>query len=433
MANKAYRSRATGSWSNSGGTTWDVYSTTASGGVFPAGTWSQAAANDYPTTGDYVWIQSTHVITYDATAISANNTATFAQISNRTDINGSAIAQPTGTGGIGASNASSGYIALSVASSTTIASTYYSVLSSTNSLFTITASSTFTFSGTFVRGTTGGFIKADTGSAGSTLNFTGNPVGGTGASGQCIFLGTSITTNITGNITGGDGATSYGLYISAGTQTINITGSVNGSDVSTTGYGIASNNTNAHTITITGNVNSGQTCGAIHSASAILTANTGAIVTVTGNIRNYGLSGSTPVGYLSPIQAQQIKIKQASELLYLTTDGGAKTFTTSGAPTVTEQSIWSYLLTNTAFSTSGSIGKLIKDNLDVAVSTRALDSDLNTLANEVTSGFSTVNTKLDTIDDFLDTEVSAIKTSTDRIPTNPASVQSTGDQIATLQ
>ena len=50
-----------------------------------------------------------------------------------------------------------------------------------------------------------------------------------------------------------------------------------------------------------------------------------------------------------------------------------------------------------------------------------------------TTEFSTINTKLDTIDDYLDTEIAAIKTATDRIPTNPASVQSTGDQIATLQ
>jgi hypothetical protein len=368
-----YRSVATGQWSATG--TWNQYNGT-----------SWVTATDYPKTGDYVWIQGANVVTYDATAISTNNGATFAQISNRIDINGTGtIAQP-GTVG---TNATTGYIALSVANATTIKSTYYSVLSSSNALFTITASTTFTFEGTFQRGTTGSFIKADTGSAGATINYTGNAIGGTGASGQCFHLITGVTTNITGNITGGDGATSYGIYIASGTQTIYIDGNVSGSDVSATGYGIASANTNQHTITVTGNVNSGQTVGAINCASTTTTGTTGASVTVNGNIRNYGLSGSTPTEYFVAIQARQVKIKQAATLAFNTTDGGAKDYTTSGATTVTEASIWAY-------------------------ATRELTS-----AKNITTDDTEINS-------------TAIKTATDRIPTNPASVQSTGDQIATI-
>lgn len=45
-------------------------------------------------------------------------------------------------------------------------------------------------------------------------------------------------------------------------------------------------------------------------------------------------------------------------------------------------------------------------------------------ASDIASSFTTVNTKLDTIDDFLDTEVAAIKAKTDNLPAAPAA---TGD------
>lgn len=383
----SYRSIASGNWSTL--TTWNQY---------VAGSW--VVATDYPKTGDYVWIQGSNVVTYDATAISVNNSATFAQISNRIDVNGTGtIAQP-GTGG---TNATTGYIALSVASATTIKSTYYSVLSSSNALFTMTASSIFTFEGTFRRGTTGSLIKADTGSAGSTLNYTGDVIGGTGTGGQCINLNAVISTNVYGNVIGGD-ATSNGIYIGSGTQTISIDGNVIGSDVSATGYGIASANTNQHTITVTGNVNSGQTVGAINCASTTTSGTTGASVTVNGNIRNYGLSGSTPTEYFVAIQARQVKIKQAATLAYLTVDGGAKDYTTAGATTVTEASIWAYLAS--AATTSGSLGKLIVDNLNATVGSRATQTSVDTLAG------------------YVDTEVAAIKAKTDNLPNNPSSNES---------
>jgi hypothetical protein len=45
-------------------------------------------------------------------------------------------------------------------------------------------------------------------------------------------------------------------------------------------------------------------------------------------------------------------------------------------------------------------------------------------ASDIASSFTTVNTKLDTIDDFLDTEIAAIKAKTDNLPAAPAA---TGD------
>lgn len=41
-------------------------------------------------------------------------------------------------------------------------------------------------------------------------------------------------------------------------------------------------------------------------------------------------------------------------------------------------------------------------------------------ASDIAASFATVNTKLDTIDDFLDTEIAAIKAKTDNLPTDPA-------------
>jgi hypothetical protein len=45
-------------------------------------------------------------------------------------------------------------------------------------------------------------------------------------------------------------------------------------------------------------------------------------------------------------------------------------------------------------------------------------------ASDIAGSFTTVNTKLDTIDDFLDTEVAAIKAKTDTLPASPAAVGS---------
>lgn len=45
-------------------------------------------------------------------------------------------------------------------------------------------------------------------------------------------------------------------------------------------------------------------------------------------------------------------------------------------------------------------------------------------ASDIAASFTTVNTKLDTIDDFLDTEVAAIKAKTDNLPASPAAVGS---------
>lgn len=50
--------------------------------------------------------------------------------------------------------------------------------------------------------------------------------------------------------------------------------------------------------------------------------------------------------------------------------------------------------------------------------------DVEGQTDDIAAGFSGVNTKLDTIDDFLDTEIAAIKAKTDNLPASPAAVGS---------
>lgn len=66
------------------------------------------------------------------------------------------------------------------------------------------------------------------------------------------------------------------------------------------------------------------------------------------------------------------------------------------------QAVWDAL--TSALTTAGSAGKLLVDNLNTTVSSRASQ------------------TSVDTVDDFLDTEVAAIKAKTDNLPAAPAAV-----------
>jgi len=260
----------------------------------------------------------------------------------------------------------------------------------------------------------------------------------------------------------------------------------NGSNSSTQYIGytwnFATNTETASTIT---DINASATAPAIqsiHTTGSDTYSTTPILVQVTN------LNGSSQ-GYI-PILSFNAKIT-ATNIKYYNTAGSLVTYQnqTPSATTVTEASIWTYATrTLTAATNITSDGATISQTqlarLDATVSSRASASNLTTAQTDITaiktktdnlpsdpasntqvntrlatSGytapdntsitaikaktdnlptnttteFSTINTKLDTIDDYLDTEIAAIKTATDRIPTNPASVQSTGDQIATLQ
>jgi hypothetical protein len=53
-------------------------------------------------------------------------------------------------------------------------------------------------------------------------------------------------------------------------------------------------------------------------------------------------------------------------------------------------------------------------------------------ASDIAASFSTVNTKLDTIDDFLDTEIAAIKAKTDNLPADPADASDIASSFTTV-
>lgn len=106
------------------------------------------------------------------------------------------------------------------------------------------------------------------------------------------------------------------------------------------------------------------------------------------------------------------------------------------------QAIWDAL--TAALTTVGSIGKLLVDNLDTTVSSRASQTSVTTIddfldteitdikaktdlipadpadASDIAASFSTVNSTLATIAGYIDTEVAAIKAKTDNLPTDPA-------------
>jgi hypothetical protein len=92
------------------------------------------------------------------------------------------------------------------------------------------------------------------------------------------------------------------------------------------------------------------------------------------------------------------------------------------------QAIWDAL--TSALSTVGSIGKRIVDNLDAAITSRLASASytapLDAAGTRSAIGMASANldTQLAAIDDYIDTEVAAIKAKTDNLPASPAA---TGD------
>jgi hypothetical protein len=145
------------------------------------------------------------------------------------------------------------------------------------------------------------------------------------------------------------------------------------------------------------------------------------------------------------IDSEVSAIKAKTDQLTFTTANQVDAQTMSIAAAAI-QAIWDRL--TSALTTVGSIGKLLVDNINATISSRASQTSLDTLddyvdtevaaikaktdnlpadpadASDIASSFTTVNGKLDTIDDFLDTEIAAIKAKTDNLPAAPAA---TGD------
>lgn len=148
----------------------------------------------------------------------------------------------------------------------------------------------------------------------------------------------------------------------------------------------------------------------IASVTGAVGSVTGAVGSVTGNV------GGNVVGSVASVTAG----------------------VTLAASAVT--AIWDKL--TSALTTVGSIGKLLVDNIDAAVSSRLASASytapLSSAGTRSAIGLASANldTQLTTIDDFLDTEVAAIKAKTDSLTFTvagqvDANIQSVNDVLVT--
>jgi hypothetical protein len=283
--------------------------------------------------------------------------------------------------------------------------------------------------------------------SGNTLNITGNQ--NSNSSQVCIQFATSSNLNVTGNQT----ATSSGPAIAfvGGTHTVNIIGNQQGSNSNIGGRAInCGTGTNAY---IKGNCYAGTQAtgiasaglltyeGGIYnnsdktgilaeflnianlvstfwqikdnvSATMVTLANTASIPTV-GDVRqgvNYTAGNTGTLIVPSPSNVRK----------------GVATDDTVGTADLTAEDMWDYLASN--ITTAGSIGKLVKDNLDVAVSTRLASASYVAPDN---ADIAAIKAVTDTLTDVAtETTSLLIKDKTNLIPNNPASVESVGAIVA---
>ena len=289
--------------------------------------------------------------------------------------------------------------------------------------------------GTIVGNVTGGTVTGAFGvqiTSTGTLNITGNVTAGSASSAYGIY-GSNGIFNVTGNITGGSAAAGQSVgFLSQGAGIVlNVTGNVTGGSGSSTNYGVWNNN--AATITISGLCTAGViasgafngTTGTINIGRAVgnafgpgntsgLSATVGAANSGLGVIEIQGLEFGA-YGQ-SPLSGTGIRLKKVSTnqaIFNYVDSGAAKTLVdatqgqmpaasdvrfgtvyasgaltgscyvpaaasvafgvpvdnTTGTAALTPASVWDYALS--AITTSSTIGKLLKDNVDATISSRS--------------------------------------------------------------
>jgi len=297
-----------------------------------------------------------------------------------------------------------------------------------------------------------------------TLNFIGNPTNGGTTPNQCntIYSSAAASINITGSFSGGNMNTqsNSSVFMNNGGN-ITVTGNISGASSpaitinqgnvvvigNVTGSTIEAirNITNATPIIdVTGVVTAGSGSPAITSLALVklsgiainnnrynaiyapqvtieLTTTSWTYQTFAGPDLTLYASGAS-LGNPNTVDVRDgitygpsgtltgtLKVPSPSNVLQ-----GVQTDATVGTLLLTAQAFWEQL--TSGVSLTGSFGKLIKDLLDVAISSRSSQTSLDLIP---------VNPLLDN-----DVRIDDIKDKTDKIPNNPASVQSTGDQIA---
>lgn len=126
----------------------------------------------------------------------------------------------------------------------------------------------------------------------------------------------------------------------------------------------------------------------IASVTGAVGSVTGAVGSVTGNV------GGNVIGSVGSVATDGITATS------IAADAIGASELAADAVTEIAAGVWDRL--TSALTTVGSAGKLIVDNLNATVSSRASQ------------------TSVDTVDDFLDTEIAAIKAKTDNLPADPA-------------
>lgn len=314
-----------------------------------------------------------------------------------------------------------------------------------------------TLNGTPLAGTGGTTATAVTMSGNSTLLITGNPQARVG---HAISI-SSGTVTIIGDTTGGTSASTYGLNATGGGN-ISITGNVTGGNTavaSPVGVFVSGNNN----VTVTGNVSGGTGGTSAGGADGIRHSGAG-VVDIVGTITATSTSSGVVVSNYSGIlrhsgnlvddasgrcsaYAQIYQINALAQMIYTrytigniarflytanaatlgyplasnvrngTVYGQANQFTgtlavpsaanvrngvavdnTVGTANLTAQDFWDAL--TSGITTNGSIGKLIKDNLDAAITSRLASAGYTAPDNA---------------------GITAIKAKTDNLPANPAS------------
>jgi hypothetical protein len=247
----------------------------------------------------------------------------------------------------------------------------------------------------------------------ATINITGNI---TTNSASSIWFNTSGTLNLIGNATGG---TAFPAVFNTGAPaTIDILGTT------TSGSGFPAISGLATTfVKVRGNIINTDTYAAIHAGRVTIDDNVtswqfkDSTNTITRTLYTAGVALGNPAtsnvrngvtyGPALELTGTLVVANPSNVLLGVPTDNTTGTYSTT--PTLIATEIFTKLLSSTDFNTSGSFGKLVKDNLDAQVSTRLASASYVAPDNA---------------------DISAIKARTDLIPNNPASVDAVGAIVA---
>jgi hypothetical protein len=266
----------------------------------------------------------------------------------------------------------------------------------------------------------------------TTINITGNI---TTNSASSIWFNTSGTLNLIGNVTGG---TAYPAVFNTGAPaTIDILGTT------TSGSGFPAISGLATTfVKVRGNIINTDTYAAIHAGRVTIDDNVtswqfkDSTNTITRTLYTPGVALGNPAttnvrngvtyGPALELTGTLVVANPSNVLLGVPTDNTTGTYSTT--PTLIATEIFTKLLSSTDFNTSGSFGKLVKDNLDAQVSTRLASASYVAPDN---ADITAIKAVTDTLTDVAtETTSLAIKARTDLIPNNPASVDAVGAIVA---